>query len=64
MKLDQLEAAVSHADLEFRGNRLDSLKGNRKGQDNIRINDQGRLCFEWPGRSPGRRVWRSWTATE
>ena len=30
------------------GNRLEALKGNRKGQHSIRINDQWRICFEWP----------------
>jgi len=29
------------------GNRLESLKGKRKGQYNIRINDQWRICFRW-----------------
>ena len=29
------------------GNRLESLKGDRKGQMSIRINDQWRICFEW-----------------
>ena len=29
------------------GNRLEALKGNRKGQFRIRINDQWRLCFRW-----------------
>ena len=29
------------------GNRLESLKGNRKGQCSIRINDQWRICFKW-----------------
>jgi proteic killer suppression protein len=29
------------------GNRLEALKGNRKGQYSIRINDQWRLCFRW-----------------
>ena len=28
-------------------NHLEALKGNRKGQHNIRINDQWRICFEW-----------------
>jgi toxin HigB-1 len=28
-------------------NRLESLKGDRKGQYSIRINDQWRICFEW-----------------
>jgi toxin HigB-1 len=29
------------------GNRLESLKGDRKGQWSIRINDQWRICFAW-----------------
>ncbi len=29
------------------GNRLELLKGNRKGQYSIRINDQWRICFRW-----------------
>lgn len=29
------------------GNRLESLKGDRKGQHSIRINDQWRVCFKW-----------------
>ena len=29
------------------GNKLEPLKGNRKGQHSIRINDQWRICFEW-----------------
>ncbi|HFD92408.1 MAG TPA: excinuclease ABC subunit A [Gammaproteobacteria bacterium] len=29
------------------GNRLEALKGNRKGQYSIRINDQYRICFAW-----------------
>lgn len=29
------------------GNQLEALKGNRKGQHSIRINDQWRLCFAW-----------------
>ena len=28
-------------------NRLEALKGRRKGQHSIRINDQWRICFEW-----------------
>jgi len=28
-------------------NRLESLKGNRKGQKSIRVNQQWRICFEW-----------------
>jgi proteic killer suppression protein len=29
------------------GNRLEALKGDRRGQHSIRINDQWRICFEW-----------------
>lgn len=29
------------------GNRLEALKGGRKGQHSIRINDQWRICFVW-----------------
>lgn len=29
------------------GNRLEMLKGDRKGQHSIRINDQWRICFRW-----------------
>lgn len=29
------------------GNRLEALKGERKGQHSIRINDQWRICFRW-----------------
>lgn len=29
------------------GNRLEALKGDRKGQHSIRINDQYRVCFIW-----------------
>ena len=53
MKLDQLDAATSIADLALPGNRLEALKGDRKGQFSIRINDQWRLCFAWPPSSPG-----------
>ncbi len=29
------------------GNRLEALKGNRKGMHSIRINQQWRVCFKW-----------------
>jgi len=29
------------------GSRLEALKGDRKGQHSIRINDQYRICFVW-----------------
>ncbi len=54
MRLDRLEAATSLADLAaLPGNRLEALKGDRVGQFSIRINDQWRICFSWPGGSPG-----------
>jgi proteic killer suppression protein len=53
LRLDQLEAATSLLDLGLPGNRLEALKGDRQGQYSIRINDQWRICFEWPKGSPG-----------
>jgi proteic killer suppression protein len=53
LRLDQLEAATSLRDLSLPGNRLEALKGDRQGQYSIRINDQWRICFEWPKGSPG-----------
>jgi len=54
LKLDRLEAATSLQDLAaLPGNRFEALKGERKGQYSIRINDQWRVCFEWPDKSPG-----------
>lgn len=47
MRLDQLDAATSLLDLDLPGNRLEALKGDRKGQYSVRINDQWRICFEW-----------------
>ena len=47
-KLRQLEVAGRLDDLKVTpGNRLESLKGSRKGQMSIRINDQWRVCFRW-----------------
>jgi len=54
LKLDRLEAAVNLKDLAaLPGNRFEILKGDRKGQYSIRINDQWRVCFEWPQKAPG-----------
>ncbi|MGA7563030.1 MAG: type II toxin-antitoxin system RelE/ParE family toxin [Desulfobaccales bacterium] len=53
MKLDELESATSLLDLDLPGNRLEALKGDRKGEYSIRINDQWRICFEWPKGEPG-----------
>ena len=50
IKLARLGAATSLRDLqELRGNRLEALKGDRKGQYSMRINDQYRICFRWEG---------------
>jgi len=54
LKLDRLEAALTLSDLAvLPGNRFEALKGSRKGQYSIRVNDPWRVCFEWPERSPG-----------
>ena len=54
LKLDRLEAATELKDIgALPGNRLEALKGDRKGQYSIRINDQWRICFEWPDGSTG-----------
>jgi toxin HigB-1 len=54
LKLDRLESATMLKDLAaLPGNRFEALAGDRKGQFSIRINDQWRICFEWPTRSPG-----------
>ena len=47
-KLVILDAAPELNDLRIPpGNRLEALKGDRKGQHSIRINDQWRICFKW-----------------
>lgn len=47
-KLEQLDWSSSIDDLRIPpGNRLEALKGSRKGQYSIRINDQWRVCFIW-----------------
>lgn len=52
-KLDQLNAAVSLAGLRVPpGNRLEALRGDRRGQHSIRINDQFRVCFRWTDAGP------------
>ena len=48
MKLNALDAAVSLEDLRLPpSNRLEALKGDRKGQHSVRINDQWRIYFVW-----------------
>ncbi len=47
-KLRMLNRAEDLNDLRVPpGNRLEALKGKRKGQHSIRINDQWRICFLW-----------------
>ena len=47
-KLLQLHAATELASLRIPpGNQLEVLKGSRKGQHSIRVNDQWRVCFVW-----------------
>jgi toxin HigB-1 len=47
-KLLQLHAATQLASLRVPpGNMLEALKGNRKGQHSIRVNEQWRICFTW-----------------
>jgi proteic killer suppression protein len=49
-KLMLLDAAESIKDLRIPpGNRLEKLKGDRKGQYSIRINDRWRIYFVWKG---------------
>jgi toxin HigB-1 len=52
-KLAQLDAAQT---LDFLrsppGNQVEALKGNRKGQYSIRVNDQFQLCFRWTESGP------------
>jgi toxin HigB-1 len=52
-KLEALEAAERLDDLRVPpAHRLEALKGNRKGQHSIRINDQRRICFRWTKDGP------------
>ncbi len=52
-RLIRLDSATSLEDLRaLRGNRLEALIGNRKGQFSIRINDQYRICFNWEAKGP------------
>lgn len=47
-KLQQLDGAATLDALRSPpGNRLEALKGSRRGQYSIRINDQWRICFVW-----------------
>jgi proteic killer suppression protein len=47
-KLRMLNSASNLDDLRIPpANRLEALRGDRKGQHSIRINDQWRICFRW-----------------
>jgi proteic killer suppression protein len=47
-KLLAIDAARQTDDLRVPpGNRLEALRGDRRGQFSIRINEQWRICFEW-----------------
>lgn len=53
-RLERLDAATGLKDLAaLPGNKLEVLKGNRQGQYSIRINNQWRICFEWPKGASG-----------
>jgi toxin HigB-1 len=53
-KLNQVHAAGCLEDLRIPpGNRLEALKGDRKGQHSIRINERWRVCFRWTPAGPG-----------
>ena len=53
-RLEILNAAVLPTDLTaLPSNRLEALKGDRAGQWSIRINQQWRICFEWPTDATG-----------
>jgi proteic killer suppression protein len=48
-----LDAATSLDDLRSPpGNRLEALRGDRRGQHSVRINDQWRICFRWTDAGP------------
>ena len=50
VKLQLIDAAVELTFLSVPpGNRLEVLRGDRRGQYSIRINDRWRICFRWTG---------------
>jgi len=52
-RLDRLDQAIILDDLAgLPSNRLERLRGNRKGQHSIRINIQWRICFIWKDEGP------------
>lgn len=52
-RLEILDAApTKEALMMLPSNRFEALGGDRRGQFSIRINDQWRICFEWPEGEP------------
>ncbi|MCP1848937.1 MULTISPECIES: type II toxin-antitoxin system RelE/ParE family toxin [unclassified Bradyrhizobium] len=52
-KLQYLNATVNLDDLLAPpGNHLEALKGDRKGQYSIRVNNKFRICFTWTAEGP------------
>jgi|SRR3972149_3068079 len=52
-KLDQLDSVARLNELAAPpGNRLEALRGNRRGQHSLRINQQYRICFVWSNAGP------------
>ena len=49
-KLDMINAAINLETLRIPpANHLEALKGDRRGQYSIRINEQWRICLRWKG---------------
>ena len=52
-KLDQLDSVAELQELNIPpGNKLEYLKGDRKGRHSVRINEQYRICFKWSTLGP------------
>jgi proteic killer suppression protein len=51
-RLAQVDAAEELRDLASPGNNLEALKGDRKGQHSVRINQQFRVVFTWENDGP------------
>ena len=52
-KLDQLDSVTTLEELRIPpGNMLEALKGKRKEEFSIRINEQYRICFKWSETGP------------
>ncbi len=52
-RLVLLDSAAALSDLSGGGASLEALKGDRKGQHSIRVNDQYRVCFVWSDGNAG-----------